>query len=109
MASEKIAAVTEENFESAVLESTLPVLVDFWAEWCPPCRMLSPVLDSLAESLEGRLDIVKINSDEEGALAIRFGVMSIPTLILFKNGKQEAKMIGFRSEDDILDEIEKLL
>ena len=109
MASEKIIAVTEDNFSAEVLESDIPVLVDFWAEWCPPCRMLAPILDAMAEDLTGKLKIAKVNSDEEGALALKIGIMSIPTMILFKSGNQEAKMIGFRTEEDILEEIEKFL
>lgn len=87
--------ITKENFEEVVLKSELPVLVDFWASWCGPCKMLSPIIDELRTELEGKVVVGKINVDEQQELAMKFGVMSIPTLIVFKNGEPVKKNIGF--------------
>jgi thioredoxin 1 len=86
--------VTETSFEREVLGSDKPVIVDFWAEWCGPCHAISPVLDQIAEERDGAVKIVKVNIDEEPGLALRYGVMSIPTLILFKDGEPAAAAIG---------------
>src|SRR5436190_14531235 len=86
--------VTDATFESEVLESGEPVIVDFWAEWCGPCHAVSPILERIAEERQGELKRVKINIDEEQGLANRFGVQSIPTMILFKNGEPAAAAIG---------------
>jgi thioredoxin 1 len=93
MASEKILTVSEENFESAVLKSDKPVLVDFWATWCGPCRAVAPVLDQIAEENDG-VRIAKLNVDENQQLAFQFGVSSIPTFILFKDGKVADRTMG---------------
>ena len=87
-------AVTEATFEQEVIQSDKPVLVDFWAEWCGPCHAVAPVLDKIVEEQAGELRLVKVNIDEEQALAQRFGVMSIPTMILFKDGEPAAAVIG---------------
>ena len=86
--------VTDATFETEVLESGEPVLVDFWAEWCGPCHAVSPVLDKIAEERDGQLKIVKVNIDEEQQLAMRYGVQSIPNMILFENGEPKASAIG---------------
>jgi thioredoxin 1 len=93
MASDKIINVTSENFESDVLKSSKPVLVDFWAEWCGPCRMVAPTLDEIADENE-KVRIAKVNVDDQQDLAYRFQVSSIPTFILFKNGQVADRMMG---------------
>ena len=87
-------AVTESSFEQEVLQSDKPVLVDFWAEWCGPCHAVSPILERIAAEREDELRLVKVNIDEEQELAIRYGVQSIPTMILFKGGEPAAAAIG---------------
>ena len=96
-----ITTVTKENFDQEVLMAKEPVLVDFWAAWCMPCKMLSPIVDQVA-SERSDVKVCKINIDDEGELAIRYGVMSIPTLIVFKNGEIANNSIGLISKEDIL-------
>ncbi len=93
--------ITKANFEAEVLKSDIPVLVDFWAPWCGPCRMLSPVIEELGRELKDQAKVVKINVDEEPELASQFGVMSIPTVIAFKNGKATNKVVGFRAKEEL--------
>lgn len=93
--------ITKANFEEEVLKSELPVLVDFWAAWCGPCRMLAPELEKFAEENEGKVKVGKVNVDEEEALAREFGIMSIPTLMVFKNGEMVNKSMGFMRKDQI--------
>lgn len=100
----KVIEISEDNFESEVLKSELPVLVDFWAPWCGPCRMMGPIVDEIAEeNLE--LKVCKVNVDEASELAIKYDVESIPTLIYFKNGQVRTTMIGLRTKQDIMNEI----
>lgn len=94
MASDKTLTVTGENFESEVLGSEVPVVVDFWAAWCGPCRLVAPVLDQIAEDRAGQVRIAKLNVDENQDLAIRYQVLSIPTLILFKGGQAADRVLG---------------
>ena len=89
-----IVEITQDNFEAEVTQSKLPVLVDFWASWCGPCRMLSPVVDELAEQYDGKVKFGKVNVDEQPRLAMNYSVQSIPTLLLFKDGKAVNKSIG---------------
>ena len=89
-----IVEITQDNFEAEVTQSKLPVLVDFWASWCGPCRMLSPVVDELAEQYDGKVKFGKVNVEEQPRLAMNFSVQSIPTLLLFKDGKAVNKSIG---------------
>jgi thioredoxin 1 len=107
--SEKITEVTNANFDDTVIKSEKPVLVDFWAEWCSPCRMLSPVVDEIAQNYEGKIVVGKINIDEQEVLAQKFGVMSIPTLILFKDGKAVQKSVGVVGKDKIKNMIDTVL
>lgn len=97
--------VTGENFEAEVLKSDLPVLVDFWAEWCGPCRMVGPVVDELAGEMEGKLKVVKVNVDQAQDLAGSYQVMSIPTLILFKGGELVEQIVGAVSKDQLSEKI----
>ena len=101
-----VITVTKENFEKEVTASTLPVLVDFWAPWCGPCKMLSPVVDKIAEELTD-IKVCKVNIDDEQELATRFGVMSIPTLVLIKDGKVADTSVGLRPKDAIVAMINK--
>ena len=94
MASEKISIVSNDTFENDVLNSDQPVLVDFWAEWCGPCRMIAPVLEQLAESMDGKVQIAKLNVDENQEVASNYQVSSIPTLILFKDGQVADRVMG---------------
>ena len=94
MASDKIVTITDQNFENEVLKSDTPVLVDFWATWCGPCRAVAPVLEQLAEENDGKVRIAKLNVDENQQVAFKFQVSSIPTFILFKGGKMADRMLG---------------
>lgn len=101
--------VTAGNFVSEVVRSEIPVLVDFWAEWCGPCRMVAPVLEELSVELEGKLKIVKINSDEEVALAQRHDIRSIPTLIVYKGGEEVYRMMGAKPKPALLKELKSFI
>ncbi|HOP57678.1 MAG TPA: thioredoxin [Bacillota bacterium] len=94
--------ITNDNFKKEVLESELPVIVDFWAAWCRPCMMLGPIIKELSEDLEGKVKVGKVNVDEEGYLAQQFRVFSIPTVILFKEGKPAAQVVGLLRKEDLL-------
>ncbi|HEV7517085.1 MAG TPA: thioredoxin [Thermoanaerobaculia bacterium] len=94
MASDKIVTISDTNFEDEVLKSEVPVLVDFWATWCGPCRMVAPVLDEIADEMDGKVRIAKLNVDENQQTAYKFQVASIPTFILFKGGQMADRMLG---------------
>ncbi|MDI3311356.1 MAG: thioredoxin [Thermoanaerobacterium sp.] len=99
--------ITKDNFQEEVVNSNIPVLVDFWAEWCGPCRMVSPIIEELAEDYEGKVKVGKINVDEENELAMQFRIMSIPTIALFKGGKMVDKIVGARPKSDFEDFINR--
>ncbi len=109
MASEKVLEVTSANFPSEVANSDVPVLVDFWASWCGPCRMLAPIIDELANDFDGKAKVGKINVDEQKELAAQYRVMSIPTVVLFKNGEIVDKVVGVRNKQDFAEMINKNL
>ena len=96
-----VVKITADNFEEEVMKSEVPVLVDFWAVWCGPCPMQGPVVDEAAEEFAGKVKVGKLNVDEEGTLAQKYNVMSIPTLILFQNGQAVKKEMGFHSLEEI--------
>ena len=97
-----VVKITNDNFEEEVLKSDKPVLLDFWADWCGPCKMMSPVVEELADELEGQVKVGKVNVDEEAALALKYQIMSIPTLVVMKKGVFEGKRIGVQDKDEVL-------
>ena len=100
-----VITITKENYNEEVINSPVPVLLDFWATWCGPCRMLSPIVDDIANEVEGKAKVCKINVDEQPELAQQFGIMIIPTLVFMKNGEITAKEVGVRSKQAILDKL----
>jgi thioredoxin 1 len=101
--------VTDDNFEHDVLKSTVPVLVDFWAPWCGPCKMIAPILDEIATEYNGRLKVGKLNTDENQRVAAQYGIMSIPTLLIFRNGKKAGQIVGAQPKQSITRQIEAVL
>jgi thioredoxin 1 len=101
MASPLISALTQDNFEKEVLQSATPVLVDFWAEWCGPCKMIAPLLDELADEYDGKIKIGKVNIDEQQALATKYGIRAIPTLLVINKGEVAEQMVGAKSKRDL--------
>lgn len=99
--SEHITHATEETFDAEVLKASLPVLVDYWAEWCGPCKIIAPMLDEVARQYQGKLKVVKVNIDENQQLTAKFGIRGIPTLMLFKNGNVEATKVGALSKSQL--------
>jgi thioredoxin 1 len=108
MSAPNIVTLTQENFATEVLKSTQPVLVDFWAEWCGPCKMLSPILDELASEYDGRVRIGKVNIDEHQMLAAEYGIRSIPTLLLFQGGQVADQIVGLRSKRDLKESFDRV-
>jgi thioredoxin len=101
MSSDHLMVFTDQNFEQEVLKSDKPVLVDFWAEWCGPCRMISPTVEKIAEEFADRAKVGKVNVDENQSVTVRYNVRSIPTLLLFKNGQVQEQVVGATSKDNI--------
>lgn len=100
---------TDGNFQKDVLQSKLPVLVDVWAEWCGPCKVIGPLIDELAKEYKGKMKIGKLNVDEHGATASKFGVMSIPTLLFFKDGELVDRLVGVQTKADLKKKIEDVM
>ena len=108
MASPLIVTLTQESFAQQVLQSPVPVLVDFWAEWCGPCKMISPLLDELADEYDGKVKIGKVNIDEQQSLAAEYGVRAIPTLLLFNKGQVADQIVGARSKRDFKTSLDRV-
>ncbi|MFN0067899.1 MAG: thioredoxin [Limisphaerales bacterium] len=109
MAAPNIVTLSEQNFDAEVLQSQIPVLVDFWAEWCGPCKMIAPVLDELAGDLEGQLKIGKVNIDDHQALAAKHDIRAIPTLLIFKDGQVVEQMMGAKGKRAIREQVDRYL
>ncbi len=108
MAAQNIVILTADNFEKEVTKSDKPVLVDFWAEWCGPCKMVAPILDELAAEYDGKVRIGKVNIDEHQKLAIDYHINSIPTLLFFKNGQVVDQVVGLKSKKDFKTKLDQL-
>jgi len=100
MAADNVKEFNDQNFETEVLKSSVPVLVDFWAEWCMPCRMLAPTIDKIAKDYAGKVKVGKVDTDSNRDVSIKYGINAIPTVILFKNGQVAQKFVGLRQEKD---------
>lgn len=109
MASDKIVTLSLDNFEDEVENSSVPVLVDFWAAWCGPCKMIAPIIDQLADEFDGKAKIAKLNVDDNRELAAQFKVMSIPTILLFKDGEVVNQLVGARPKGELVKMLESVL
>ena len=101
-----VLEVSEQNWDAEVLQSEVPVLVDFWAPWCGPCRALAPTVDAISQELAGQVKVVKLNTDEAGAVAGRYGIMSIPVLMLFKEGRPVEQLLGAQPKPRIMEKLQ---
>ena len=101
--------LTNESFENEVLNSDIPVVVDFWASWCGPCRMVAPIIEELAREYSGKAKVGKVNVDEEAELAVKYGIVSIPTVLIFKNSEVMEKLVGAQSQDEYEDAVDKYI
>ena len=108
MASPLIVTLTQDNFDTEATKSTVPVLVDFWAEWCGPCKMIAPLLDELADEYDGKVKIGKVNIDEQQALATKYGIRAIPTLLLINKGEVAEQMVGAKSKRDLKASLDRI-
>ena len=109
MASEHVTEFTDANFEEEVLKSSQPVLVDFWAEWCGPCRMLAPTIEKIASQYDGRVKVGKLDTDANHGVATKYTISAIPTVLLFQGGQVTKKFVGLRKEQDFKDALEAIL
>ena len=107
MAGKDVVEFNETNFEQEVLKSDIPVLVDFWAEWCPPCKMLLPTIDKLATAYVGKVKIGKVDTDSNQSIAMKYQIQNIPTLLLFKNGEVVERIVGLRKEQEFRELLDK--
>jgi thioredoxin 1 len=108
MSSPNVIAVNESNFDAEVVNTETPVLVDFWAEWCGPCKMIAPILDEIAQEKGAAIKVAKVNVDENQALSSKFGIRAIPTLLFFKNGAVREQIVGMTSKRDLIAKLEAL-
>ena len=108
MASDSVLELTDANFQSEVLSSDKPVLVDFWAEWCGPCRMLAPTIEALAKEFDGKVKVGKLDTDHNQNVPVQYGIQAIPTVILFNKGQVVQKFVGLRNKKDFIAELQKV-
>lgn len=109
MASQTVLELTDSNFEEDVIKSDVPVLVDFWAEWCQPCRMLAPTIDELADEYDGKIKVGKVDTDANRQVSVDYGISAIPTVILFKGGEVHKKFVGLTPKDQFKEAIDAAL
>jgi thioredoxin 1 len=109
MASQNVVEFTDQNFEQEVLRSDQPVLVDFWAEWCMPCRMLAPTIEKIAQQYAGRVKVGKLDTDSNRDVSVKYGISAIPTVILFNNGEVAQKFVGLRQEKDFKEALDAVI
>jgi thioredoxin 1 len=108
MASEKVKEFTDANFDAEVLKSSTPVLVDFWAEWCMPCRMLAPTIDEIADEFDGKVKVGKVDTDSNRDVSVKYGISAIPTVLLFKNGEVAKKFVGLTKKGDFAEALKSV-
>ncbi len=109
MPSQTVVEFTDSNFESEVINSDTPVIVDFWAEWCQPCRMLAPTIDEIADEYDGRVKVGKLDTDSNREVSMKFGIQSIPTVIVFKGGEVAKKFVGLTPKDKFVEALDEIL
>ncbi|TVQ54088.1 MAG: thioredoxin [Phycisphaerales bacterium] len=109
MASQTVLELTDSNFESEVIKSDVPVLVDFWAEWCQPCKMLAPTIDELAAEYDGKVKVGKVDTDANREVSVQFGISAIPTVILFKDGEIQKKFVGLTPKEQFKETLDGLV